>query len=346
MELLLETIEKIEKRDRDVLPLFYERNTFSLSDCRGYELISDGKALLSEEIKRFIKTFFTEKKIKIEYFKSLLAFIKHQKPLSVFSTNYDVCVEEFCKVVGKEYVDGFNPKWNPEEVFGNPNSDVRLYKLHGSVTWYRSEEGDYESSRIMITDMKVKLATGQELVPFIVYPGRKLEYNEPTIDLLVELRRQLKSIKYLFVVGYSFKDNHIAKIFKYAAKANPNLVLVLISPAAHEIYYFILKRHTDEEFRHGFMHENFSESFDTDLPSGLEKRVIRLPYKFEKIVHLLKDKYLDNLKKGEECEELREEDLETTTDKQIAESRWHECLIPYIECEYIDKVEEIIEKKI
>ena len=162
--------------------------------------------MLSEEVQKFIKIYFTQKEIKTEYLRPLLAFIKDCKPLDIFSTNYDVCIEQFCKLNNKECVNGFNPKWNPEVVFNNPHMDVRLYKLHGSVTWYRTEQGEYESSNILIKDMKVELVTRQEAIPFIVYPGKKLQYNEPTTDILVELKRQLKDVKYVFVIGYSFNS--------------------------------------------------------------------------------------------------------------------------------------------
>ena len=142
-----------------------------------------------------------------------MAFIKDYKPLNIFSANYDVCIEHFCRLIRKEYVDGFNPKWNPDVVFNSENTDVRLYKLHDSVTWYRTEQGDYVSSNVLIKDMKVNLATGQEAIPFIVYPGKKLEYYEPIIDILVELKKQLKAVNYIFVVGYSFKDDHISILY-------------------------------------------------------------------------------------------------------------------------------------
>ncbi|MFZ0511001.1 MAG: SIR2 family protein [Candidatus Nitrosopolaris sp.] len=267
--------------------------------------------------------------------------------MDIFSTNYDVCIEQFCKLNNKECVNGFNPKWDPEVVFNNPHMDVRLYKLHGSVTWYRTEQGEYESSNILIKDMKVELATRQEAIPFIVYPGKKLQYNEPTIDILVELKRQLKDVKYVFVIGYSFKDEHISKIFRYAARINPEFVLFLISPSVHDIYYFTLKHHIDDEFLHSFTHESSSPlGINTERVSDLEGRVIRLPYRLEKIVHLLKDKYFDNLRNGQHCEKQREIELDNLPDKQLAVSRWSDCLRPYIECEYIDKVEKIIEEKI
>jgi hypothetical protein len=62
---------------------------------------------------------------------------------------------------------------------------------------------------------------------------------------------------------------------------------------------------------------------------------------------LLKDKYLHNLIEGQSRERKREEKLEDPfTDKELEHSRWHDCLLPYIQCEYIDKVEKIIEEKI
>jgi hypothetical protein len=119
------------------------------------------------------------------------------------------------------------------------------------------------------------------------------------------------------------------------------LFFFLISPSAHTIYNSALKYQIDDEFRD----KNSSEI--TSLTSDLEGRVIRLPYRLEKIVDLLKDKYLDNLIKGQDCEIEREVKLEDPhTDKELERSRWHDCLLPYIQCEYIDKVEKIIVEKI
>ncbi|MFZ0511000.1 MAG: hypothetical protein WAM14_05295 [Candidatus Nitrosopolaris sp.] len=76
IEMLLKAIEKIENRDQDILSHFYNKNTFTLSNCKCYDLISDGKKLLSEEVRKFIKIYFTQKEIKTEYLRPLLAFIK------------------------------------------------------------------------------------------------------------------------------------------------------------------------------------------------------------------------------------------------------------------------------
>jgi hypothetical protein len=74
--------------------------------------------------------------------------------------------------------------------------------------------------------------------------------------------------------------------------------------------------------------------------------VIRLPYRLEKIVDSLKDKYLDNLIKAQQCEIEREVQIENSPDIELEQRRWHDCLLPYVKCEYIDNVEKIIEDKI
>jgi hypothetical protein len=99
--------------------------------------------------------------------------------------------------------------------------DLVLYKWHGSVTWSRDERGRYTRNEIAITDTaepQLNVVTGEKEVPLISYPGRKLEYFEPIFDLVVELKNRLNNfnLKYIFVVGYSFRDDHIRRLFQYA----------------------------------------------------------------------------------------------------------------------------------
>jgi SIR2-like domain len=80
--------------------------------------------------------------------------------LNIFSTNYDVCIELLCKSRRnkKKYVTGFNPTWNPQ-VFEESETDIRLYKLHGSVTWYKTDSGEYASSDLLIKGTNFELIT-------------------------------------------------------------------------------------------------------------------------------------------------------------------------------------------
>jgi hypothetical protein len=125
--------------------------------------------------------------------------------------------------------------------FNRTDIDVRLYKLHGSIGWFRSEQGDYVRSDLKMGGTRARLNTNQDVVPLILYPGKKFEYIEPMFDMLLEFKRQLDYAKYVFVVGYSFKDDHLSKLFRYAAKRNPHMTIFLITPSSHDIYYHSLK---------------------------------------------------------------------------------------------------------
>jgi SIR2-like domain len=343
VELLLETIEKLENRHSDVMNLFYENKGNILTKFENLEKIPNYNVRLSTILKQSIKRVTGKLDIEIRYLNGLLKIMTAYKPLDIFSTNYDACIERFCTSNNKKYFDGFEGEWKPEG-FKTVDKDVRLYKLHGSITWSRSETGKYTRNEIAIKntgDPQFDLVTGEREVPIILYPGRKLEYVEPVFDLLVEFKDHLGTVKYIFVIGYEFRDGHIRKLFLYAARKNRDFILFLITPSAHQVYHSKLNRYDDIDFPHGFDHEGFDPiGFDTDIPSDLVGRVICLPYKFEKIVYSLKENYLDNLKKGQQCENKRQ------TENENAINRWHECLSSYIECEYIDKVEKIVEEKV
>jgi hypothetical protein len=361
IELLLETIERLEDFDNDIISAFVNDSSLIFNEKQKQIL---KKKELSNEIKKFIKTTFIDDMKSIDYLNSFMLF-KSFRPLRIFSTNYDLTIERFCFLKGISYTDGFDPYWN-EDLFLNTDNkklkDVNIFKLHGSVNWYRTEVGDYFSIPIQTTDMDMQLVSGYEGIPLILYPGNKLRYIEPILEILTILRENLFNTNCCFVIGYSFKDEHIAKLFKYAARINKELILFLISPSAHSIYYERLKRHIDYEFPHGYTHEGFSsQGFTTDLPSQLEGRVICLPYKTDKIFPRLK-KYYESLKNGLNNEKIIYEnkepdkffDLQTLynldkTKEVFSLDEFSEytsvktCLEYFLQCEYFERCEKIIE---
>jgi hypothetical protein len=118
-----------------------------------------------------------------------------------------------------------------------------------------------------------------------------------------ELRSRLNTVRYVFVIGYAFRDDHIRRLFKYAASKNPQLILFLISPSAHQIYYTELRIHKDKDIRHSFSPDSVtSVSFNTAIYSDLNGRVICLPYRCQDVIGQLNHTYLKYLKKGQECE--------------------------------------------
>jgi len=243
--------------------------------------------------------------------------------LDIISVNYDTSIEQFCNVHKLVYQDGFDVHWNPK-TFENKHTDIRLYKPHGSVMWYQSDRGRYIKLPVMTGKSKIQLITGEKAENLMLYPMQKWDYAEPLLELLIEIKHLLESeiCKFLIVVGYSFRDDHIKRILWDAARKNRELHLILIDPNAYQIYFEQLKYYDDSQ----------------NNPSSLNGKVICLPYLFEKVLPYLKNHYLTNLKGGLECwnTQHREE-----IGGRGESASWIPCIRNFADAEYIEKVEEI-----
>ncbi len=255
---------------------------------------------LNDQVKKFIRYICLNGIENTQYLKPLLEFSSNQQ-LDVFTTNYDLCLENLCSKYNKKYVDGFDgEKWAPFSVYSREDHSLAIYKLHGSINWARNEKGRYIKLNAISENIRDPI-TREEFIPLIMYPGKKLSYNEPVFDLLQLLRIKLRETKYCIVIGYSFKDEHLSRLFKYASEDNKEMVLFLIGPDAYNIYYNEISVHKDEDFPHGFNYHEFIQSeFDTDIPSNFETNTVCLPYKIERIFPRLEDTYLFKLKEYQE----------------------------------------------
>jgi len=117
------------------------------------------KAPLIKDLKNFIKSKAIVSEEKIEYLKPLRGFIEEYRPLDIISVNYDICIEQFCNTHRLSYQDGFDVNWNPK-TFAREHTDIRLYKLHGSVMWYQSDRGGYIKSPVMSEESAINHEEG------------------------------------------------------------------------------------------------------------------------------------------------------------------------------------------
>ena len=268
VELVLETLYKLNNKEVEILPDFYDEDTFKIK--------SKEKSLKSLEKK--LRHFIREKTIvsedKIDYLAPLKEFIGKYKTLDIFSVNYDTCIEQFCKEYDLRYTDGFELYWYPE-LFDDSDYDVKLYKIHGSVMWYLTDRGTYVKIPIASKEKdEIELITGETAKTLMVYPmGGKWEYAEPLLELIRRLHGRLEKANVCIVIGYSFRDDYIRRIFFEAARTNKDLILFLIAPDAGRIYDDKLKFIDKDKIR----------------PSSLEGRVICWNYPMEIV---LKDYYL------------------------------------------------------
>ncbi|MFC2019893.1 SIR2 family protein [Chloroflexota bacterium] len=321
IELLLETLIKLDERKNEPLLEFFKDGKFILDRYSEKQPIID-------KLKDFIRSkAIIESRKKIQYLDPLRGFIEQHRPLDIVSLNYDTCIEQFCSAYNLDYQDGFDVNWNPN-VFERENIDIRLYKLHGSVIWYRSHTADYIKLPIMNTETGVRLITGERVENLMLYPMQKFDYAEPLLELVLKVKNlmQNENCKFLIVAGYSFRDDYITRIIMDAARRNREMVMIIIDPKAAQIYEDRLK---------------YFEGGATDT-SWLSGRVVCLPYRFEDVLPLLKDHYLANLKLGQRL-------VDQSAKEEISKGNsatWINCLEPLANAEYTEKIEALFNSKL
>lgn len=261
IELVLETLQRLADWNEDPLSGFTEKPVM----VEGI----DPHRLLAQ-LRDFIKEKVLVDAGQIDYLKPLRGLVDSHRPLHVYSANYDTAIEVFCAEHKLKYRDGFDEAWNPD-VFDEGNVDLRLFKLHGSVTWYRSNRGRFLKIPVLLKESSVELVTKEQAEALMLYPAQKFEYVEPLFELLLETKRRLADCQVLIVVGYSFRDEHIRRLLWDVARERPEeFYVVLISPNAREIYRNRLRLYEDGK-----------------TASSLDRRVICLPFSFKNVLPAL-----------------------------------------------------------
>ena len=104
---------------------------------------------------------------------------------------------------------------------------VYLYKLHGSINWIE-EEGN---SLFNIKEINIDKDYKPDSKNVLIYPnplkqGKSL--TAPYSDIIREFQRKLLlQNSVLFVIGYSFSDDHLNNIIYQALSSNSSLSIVI-----------------------------------------------------------------------------------------------------------------------
>lgn len=152
--------------------------------------------------------------------------IDRDKPVEVFTTNYDLLIEQAFEELGIPYFDGFvgsrQSFFDLRAVEDNliPNHWTRLWKIHGSINWFQKDNKQvFRSSK-----------TEETNASYLIYPSH-LKYEEsrkmPYLALIDQLNRFLRQPNSLLIIsGYSFKDQHLNDTIVSAIKSNPNTMVI------------------------------------------------------------------------------------------------------------------------
>lgn len=151
--------------------------------------------------------------------------IRRERPVHIFTTNYDLLLEQALEESSAPYFDGFVGTRKAFFDLGAVEDEgllpprwARLWKLHGSLNW-RLEK----NLTVVRSDQK---SADQG---YLIYPSH-LKYDQsrkmPYLAMLDRLKAFLLSPSaLLFVCGYSFVDEHINDVICRGLEANPGAQL-------------------------------------------------------------------------------------------------------------------------
>ena len=176
---------------------------------------------------RFVKALFHVRR----------AGLERRPPVAFFTTNYDTLLEDaiaLCRIpAGDGFVGGAMAYWDPdrkEHGFNTPFSldgglQARIYKLHGSIDWFVSEE-----------DVVVRRREGagyptDEPGRLLMYPQAskyQVTQRDPFAHLFAAFRCAVSDPNpgLLAICGYSFGDDHINEEIERSMKHRSNQLTV------------------------------------------------------------------------------------------------------------------------
>jgi len=153
--------------------------------------------------------------------------VQRKHPIEVFTPDYDLLIEQALEAYKIPYFDGFVGSRNAffdltsmdMENEDLPARWARLWKIHGSVNWWRTKSGD-------VVRRVGKSDAGDDRQ--MIYPSH-LKYDQsrrmPYLAMLDRLRSFLSRGQGVLVTcGYSFADEHLNEIILDGLRSNPTAI--------------------------------------------------------------------------------------------------------------------------
>ena len=155
---------------------------------------------------------------------SWISSIRREYAVEVFTTNYDLLMERALEIQRVPYFDGFVGSGRAffdsismaTDVDRFPSHWCRLWKLHGSVNWWRDGDGVVSRGR-----------APAEVAP-LIHPSH-LKYEEsrrmPYLAMIDRLRAHLRRTRAVVLTcGFAFADQHLNEILDEGLQGNATAV--------------------------------------------------------------------------------------------------------------------------
>ena len=196
-----------------------------------------------EELEKKIRELCTltlqkNKSPHIDFLNKITARKNNDSRVQIFTTNYDTLFEQAANEAGFVIIDGFSftqprefsGRWFDLDIVNREKTRLKqeesfiskvfhLYKLHGSLTWTKKDDG--------------KIVQENNPNPLMIYPSsEKYEssYEQPYFEMMSRFQQALrKEETLLIVIGFGFGDKHIRNVVLEAVNQNPSFQLLILN---------------------------------------------------------------------------------------------------------------------
>lgn len=233
-----------------------------------YQIIRKSKAIIDDSVESNV-----DEKVKLsatkENYDKFIGFWSEaistrylniiNKQVNLFTTNFDMFIEDACERLELPYNDGFAGQLSPKFRVANFNkiqkykslqfdntSDIPLFnivKLHGSLSWRADDEAIvYSDGSHIANDLDGK--TSEEFVEgyskiAVVNPNAEKHFATVLDTNYASMLRKFtleleKENSVLFIFGFSLADKHIKDLLYNVMKSNPTLVVVYFSYSPYD----------------------------------------------------------------------------------------------------------------
>jgi len=184
------------------------------------QMLIDLDSAICERVRSIVSASLPTSDTPYHVLASWIQAIARDKPVEIFTTNYDLLLEQALEEQRVPYFDGFVGSHSAfldlesMAVDDLPPRWVRLWKIHGSINWWMTNTNKIRRSRDVVA--------GEQL---LIYPSH-LKYDQsrqmPYYAMLDRLRVFLRSDQcVLLTCGYSFGDQHINAFIGQGLSGNP-----------------------------------------------------------------------------------------------------------------------------
>lgn len=180
----------------------------------------------------------------MEFIKKLARRKSKDNRIKLFTTNYDTCFEEAAGKLGITIIDGFtfsspriySPQFFDYDIVKRDSMNTsntpkyldgvfQLYKLHGSVNWFKRKEAEGN----FIIEQKESNDAENVCMIFPAKGKYQQSYIQPHLELIAKFLHGIREPNTcLITTGFGFNDDHLSEPIYAALQSNPHLKLIIV----------------------------------------------------------------------------------------------------------------------